>query len=458
VTSELGVQRSDVVVIGASLAGLFAAAAAASEGRRVAVLERDVLPNRPQPRAGVPQGRQPHVFLYRGLLDINELLPGLRQNLLDLGAVPFNTGDLPWLGEHGWFPTSQRRFEVVSATRPLFEHVVAQRVLTMSTVTVHQNVRANALHRASNRWLVKGADGSCFESDLVVDASGRGSRLPHWLVDLGLEPPPTFAIDAHVGYATRMYLGGPRARELPGVVVAATPTTLTGGLALAVEGRQWLVLAAGFGDRRPPRDATGFTTFLAGLRDSALADLVAQCQPVTDVAVHRQTGNRRHLYDRIPNCGLLVIGDAFCSFNPVYGQGITVAASQALALREALASGMRPVDTGRLLRQFAALVAVPWAIATSEDLRFRTSSGRQSPSQALFGWWTRELGKVAVHGDTRAAAVLVSVYNLIAPPTDLLHPALAMSVLRARVGGYQPATPRPARVEALRRGNVDSHP
>ena len=204
-TSELGVQRSDVVVIGASLAGLFAAAAAASEGRRVAVLERDVLPNRPQPRAGVPQGRQPHVFLYRGLLDINELLPGLRQNLLDLGAVPFNTGDLPWLGEPGWFP--------------------------------------------------KGADGSCFESDLVVDASGRGSRLPHWLVDLGLEPPPTFAIDAHVGYATRMYLGGPRARELPGVVVAATPTTLTGGLALAVEGRQWLVLAAGFGDRRPPRDA-----------------------------------------------------------------------------------------------------------------------------------------------------------------------------------------------------------
>jgi hypothetical protein len=204
----------------------------------------------------------------------------------------------------------------------------------------------------------------------------------------------------------------------------------------------------------------GFTTFLAGLRDSALADLVAQCQPATDVAVYRQTGNRRHLYDRMPNwpAGLHVIGDAFCSFNPVYGQGITVAASQVLALRKALASGMRPVDTGRLLRRFGSLVAVPWAIATSEDLRFPTSSSRQSRSQALFGWWTRELGKLAVHGDTRAAAVLISVYNLIAPPTDLLHPTLAVCVLRARIRGYQPATPRPASVEALRRSTRDSNP
>ncbi|MGH3996336.1 MAG: hypothetical protein ACRDTJ_02595, partial [Pseudonocardiaceae bacterium] len=170
-----------------------------------------------------------------------------------------------------------------------------------------------------------------------------------------------------------------------------------------------------------------------------------------NVAVHRQTANRRHHYEQVPGWpdGLLVVGDALCAFNPIYGQGITVAACQALLLRQALAAGLAPGYACRLLRKFATVVSLPWAIAASEDLRYPTSIGSQNLPQELLGRWTRELGRLAIHGNRRALTVLARVYHLMGSPALLFHPALVAAALQARLIGYGPANPRPAALDAL---------
>jgi 2-polyprenyl-6-methoxyphenol hydroxylase-like FAD-dependent oxidoreductase len=434
-----------VVVIGASIAGLLAGAAAAASGAGTMIIERDVLPRSPEPRKGVPQGRQAHVLLHRGLLAVEDLLPGLRQDLLDHGAAQFDTGRMPWLGEYGWLPTWLPSFELISATRPLLEHLIRQRLLERPNVTVHEEVRATGLRRQGSGWRVL-TDGAVFAADRVIDASGRSSRMPHWVDELGVRVGEPDQVDAHLGYACRLYRANGRPPLLEtGVVVAGTPVTQRGALALPVENDHWLVIAGGYGDHRPTREPTEFEAYLAGLRDPAVADVAARLEPVSDIAVYRQTSNRRYRYGQVRGWpeGLLVVGDAGCAFNPVYGQGITVAAQQALLLREAWAAP-------RLQRRLDRVADFCWSVATSEDLRQPTSEGRQNVPQRIIAAWSAELARLAVAGDPQAFRTFSRVYHLMAPPSDLFHPALFLTAARSVLRGRGRPAPRPAVLEALR--------
>ncbi|WP_312870703.1 NAD(P)/FAD-dependent oxidoreductase [Streptomyces himalayensis] len=437
-------------MLGASLAGLLTAAALGSAGWTVTLLERDALTDRPEPRPGVPQGHQPHVLLYRGLSAIEELLPGLRWELIVAGGVPLDTGDLAWLGEQGWAPFGTPAFELVSATRPLVEHVVRQRVKALPGVQLHSGTRVSGLRRPAGGtgWVVECPGNAPLTAELVVDASGRGSRLPIWLARSGFGEVATTIVDARVGYASRVYSApADHLGPVAGILMLLTPQSPCGGVALPVEGGNWMVAAVGAGDRRPPRDAAGFDAFLGRLRDPALADFARSARPVGDIVVHRRTGNVRHYYDRMKNwpTGLLVVGDASCAFNPVYGQGIAVAACQALLLRKALpsVSGLRPGWERRLMRRLARAAELPWAIATGEDLRYTDSESGRSPIDALFGRWSHELDRLAVHGDLRAQRTLDRIYHLVGSPAGMFHPALIASAARARLFGLPTPVPRP---------------
>ncbi|HEY6685527.1 MAG TPA: FAD-dependent oxidoreductase [Propionibacteriaceae bacterium] len=448
--------QRDVVIIGASLAGLFAAAAAATAGARTMIIERDALPDQPVPRKGVPQGRQPHVLLHRGLLAAEELLPGIRGDLLSHGAVPFDTGTMAWLGEYGWLPTWIPAYQTVSATRPLLEQLVRQRVGDLDSVTIHEGVRVTDLKRNARQWQVVCEDATVVQADLVIDASGRGSRLPLWLGELGIPVTEPLTIDAHLGYACRTYrcIGKPPIDIA--VVIAATPQTGRGALAIPVEDGQWLIIAGGYGDRRPSRVVDEFDEFLATLPDPAIFDLTRHLEPVSDIAIHRQTGNRRNRYgkSRAWPAGLLAVGDAYCAFNPVYGQGITVAACQALLIRDTLKhdrtpAGHGPMETRRLQRRIGAAADLPWSVATTEDLRHPSSTGSQSRLQRLVGLWTAELARLAAHGDRSAFLAFARLYHLMASPAMLFNPAVIFSACRAAVRGMPEANPRPRALNAL---------
>ena len=220
-----------VVIIGASTTGLFAAAAAAGSGRSVTVLERDDLPSVPVARPGVPQGRQPHVFLHRGLLAAEQLLPGFRDDLLAVGAVAFDTADMAWLGEQGWANRTGRSFEVSSTSRPLLETTLRRRVVELTGVQVVGGrpvvgLDAAGLDAAGTRWTVRTADRGEFGADLVIDASGRNSRIAAWLGNRLAGPVRgrTMAVDHVRGYTGNTVILGAVDRELRSLAVGNSRT------------------------------------------------------------------------------------------------------------------------------------------------------------------------------------------------------------------------------------------
>jgi flavin-dependent dehydrogenase len=431
-------------VIGGSITGILMAAALSNAGFQVTVLERDRLSGRPQSRRGVPQDVQPHILLHRGMTVIERLLPGYRAELLERGAVPFDGGRMPWLGEYGWLDTGVSTFEVVSATRPLMESVALSRITALTQVRVCDEVSVRGLRREGAEWVVQANRGDILTT-VVVDASGRSSRLGQWLPDLA---PPIERVDARVGYASRLYRQQGPMPLRTGVMIFATVELGMAGLALPVEDDGWLVAAAGFGDRRPPRDEAGFDRYLAGLRDPALADLTAALDPVGDVAVHRQTANLRRRWDRVADWpdGLLVVGDALCALDPVYGQGITVAAQQAELVARTTRPGM-PVDRA-LQRRMVAVTEAPWSIATTNDLRMPSCSEQPSTVQRWSTRWAGSVGRLAAAGNVRATRTIASINNLMTPPVALFHPALVASVVR---GIPSRRLPRPAVLDELSR-------
>jgi 2-polyprenyl-6-methoxyphenol hydroxylase-like FAD-dependent oxidoreductase len=467
-------QPNHLAIIGASLTGLFAAAAASAAGWRVTLIERDHLPATAQPRRGVPQSQQGHVLLYRGLLSIEQLLPGMRAELAGLGAPSFRSGLLPLLSDEGWVPTGEHGFELVCVSRPLLEHVVRRRVLALPLIDLVSGVRAHRLRRDGQGWHVEllahpSPDGEQSSSvptaahpgagdlapvlaDVVVDASGRSSRLPHWLDDLGVSPARVSTVDAKMAYATRRY----RADRAPGpgVVVATTPKGRRGCVIGPIEDGQWLVSAVGAGEHRPGRDEAAFLTHLRELPDPAPWNLVKGMTPVGDVLVHRQTGNVRHHYEAVPDwpAGLLALGDSACAFNPTYGQGMTVAASQAVLLGRLLRegwTGQTTTATRQAQRRLVHTADVPWMMCTSQDRQFLEHSESAKPVEALVGRWAAEVSRLALSGDRRAVVSLQEVAHLMASPIILLHPALLLTSIRLHVTARRRARRRHRTAAAL---------
>ena len=175
---------------------------------------------------------------------------------------------MPWLGEYGWLPTWWPGFELISVTRPLLEHLVRQRLLAQSAVTVHEDARVVGLHPVERQWQLSTEDGRTFVADRVIDASGRSSRMPHWLAELGVRVPEPLQVDAHLGYACRLYRANGQPPLETGVLIAGTPATGRGAIALPVENGHWLVIEGGYGHHRPTREPAEFEAFLAGIAGS----------------------------------------------------------------------------------------------------------------------------------------------------------------------------------------------
>ncbi|HEY0239135.1 MAG TPA: hypothetical protein VGC37_10825 [Friedmanniella sp.] len=430
-----------MLVIGASFAGLFAAAGAAAAGLDVVVCERDDLADETGPRRGVPQGGQGHVLLHRGLLTAESLLPGLGDELRAAGAVEFDSGEMPFRGDLGWLPAGSG-YPILSISRVRLEQIVRTRVRALDRVTLVPGARVAGLAPVPGGWQVIDAHGGRREATWVVDASGRGSRLPQWLRRLGVEVAEPQTIDAHLGYAARTYAGTLPVRTA--VRMLPTQDSPTGGTALPLEGGRWLVGAEGYGADRPERGQAEFAAFLRALPDPALADMVDALDPVDEIHVYRQTANRRLGYGTEPAwpAGLLVVGDALCAFNPVYGQGITVAALQGAVLRDALRGrhGRAPRRSRRIQRELRAPAVRAWQTSTGEDRRILGLTGR---SEELLDGWVDRVIRLAMAGDPVCGRALNDVYHLMRPASSLLGPRVAVAVLRGWRTAPPPALPRP---------------
>lgn len=373
------------VVLGASMAGTLAAHVLARHVDTVTVVERDALPVEPEHRKGVPQGRHAHLLWSNGARLIEEMLPGTTDRLLAAGARRLGfPEDLVTLTGQGWqhrFPATQ--FALV-ASRPLLDLTVRRQVFEAKNITVLERTEVVDLtgdgHRVTG-VVVRDADSGRqrpVEADLVVDATGRGSRLKQWLDSLGVPALEEDVVDAGVAYATRLFQAPPGATtRFPAVNIAADDRVREPGrfgVVYPVEGGRWLVTLSCTRGARLPGNEEEFLPFARNLSHPVIADLLRDAEPLTPVFGSRSGANRRLYPERAPQWpdGLLVVGDSLTAFNPIYGHGMSSAARCAATLDREFARAPQGGAGSALRLQKAVGVAVddPWILAATKDIDY----------------------------------------------------------------------------------------
>ncbi|MDP7701602.1 NAD(P)/FAD-dependent oxidoreductase [Mycobacterium sp. TY815] len=434
----------DAVVLGASMGGLLAARVLADYYDRVTIVERDVLPEDPVNRRGVPQGRLIHTCLARLTLVLEELFPGIRDELIAHGVTTWDDGDFAKLdcsfGGHSLVRSGKSAHapQIVSPSRPVLEWSVRQRIRAIPKVTLCENHDVVGLAATPDRRRVNGArviDRSTghertLSADLVVDATGRGSRTPVYLEQLGYGRPPEDEVKVQLAYASQLV------RIPPGLItehmIAHFPRPGRPRMfaMIGYENNYWMIAAGTMAGLEPPRDYAEILSYAAEFAPAAAAK-VAAAELIGDVIHHRVPSNRWRRYDkmrRIPE-GLLVAGDAVCSFNPIYGQGMTVAAVEATVLRDCLRRGGSGLAR-RFNRIAAKKVRVAWQTAVASDLALPEVSGPR-PLRIRVSNACLEPVMTAAESDPVVAAQFMRITAMVDPPAQLLRPAFLLRVARA---------------------------
>ena len=451
------------VVIGGSMAGLLAARALADAYERVTVIDRDRLPAGTEGRRGVPQGAHTHALLPRGQDHLEQLLPGLVGELVDAGAPTYSAmGEMRVvLGGHP-FARADLGLRSLVLSRPLLEGHVRRRVQALTNVELRDGCDALGLEAGADGRRIAGvrvlprADGSAAETlaaDLVVCATGRGGRVGAWLEALGFPRPAEERVRVDISYASRRLRLPVGALDGDKLVLVGPRPELPRSLFLFVqEGDEWIATLAGYGPaHRPPRDEGSWLTFALTVAPPEVGEAIRAAQPLGEIATYGFPAGVRRRYQALPP-GLLVCGDALCAFNPVYGQGMTVAAAEAMALRECLATGERDLAR-RFLVASKPAVDHAWRLATGADLALPDVSGHRPLPVRAVNRYLRRLRAVAEH-DASVAGAFIAVVGMREPPQHVLRPATALRVLGGpRPGGWDaPATG--VRVGELRCGGT----
>ncbi|URN18383.1 MULTISPECIES: NAD(P)/FAD-dependent oxidoreductase [Streptomyces] len=433
------------VVVGGSIAGLLAAKALADHAGRVTVVERDRFPQGAEQRVGVPQGRHLHVLLEGGRNALESLLPGVVEELLADGAPRLGMPEDVVQWEAGsWHRRTEAAVHIITASRPLVERAVRRRVLADARITAVQGTEAVGLSGDASRVrgvLVRergaGADAEPrpIAADLVVDASGRGTRAPRWLAALGAEPAHEETVDTGLAYATRIYRHdrhGDRT-DAGGYFVVPHPGQPYSGVALPMEDGRFLVTLSGLRGQEPPGDGAAFEEYAGRLPHPVLRDWMAEAEPVSPVYGFRDTANVRRRYDRPGRrpAGFLAVGDALCTVNPIYGQGMSTAAMAAVALRDALADRRRTPTTLRVQRALLRASRQAWDMSAGADKAMPGAAGsaaRPTPLDRPVGWYLARVQRRSGHVP-EVGAVFRPVLSLTRPLTALFAPRVVRAVL-----------------------------
>ncbi len=453
--TETPLNRRHAIVIGGSIAGLVTARVLADQFEQVTVLERDHFPDSPAPRPGVPQTRQIHVLLLKGQYILEELFPGLQTELGSAGAPEMDWSlDCIWYSLNRWAPRFRSGWVTRFASRELLEWVIRRRLLASSRVQFLQGREATGLLADEERSRITGVTfrfrppdqgAGQLLGDLIVDASGRESRLPQWLETLGYGAPAVTTVNSFMGYASRFYRQPDAAQDWLGMLVRGTPPhNKRGGALFPIEGNRWIVNLGAAGRDYPPTDEQGLLDFARSLPDPTLYNAIRNAEPLTPIYGYRRTENRLRHYERLRNWpeSLVALGDAVCAFNPVYGHGMTVAAEGAVALGETLARARGETrGVGRLFqKRLAQINATPWSLATSVDFLYPETEGpRPGRTSRLVDAYFKYLTLLSME-EREAYTEFQKVFHLLEPPNALFRPRMMTRVLARALQEHRAGT------------------
>jgi 2-polyprenyl-6-methoxyphenol hydroxylase-like FAD-dependent oxidoreductase len=427
------------------MGGMLAARVLADHYDEVIVVERDELPVEATPRRGVPQGRQGHALHSRGSDAFEQLFPGLLAEFAESGATVLDNRDLSryqvYLHGHRVKSSTVVRqpFTTYLASRPFVEMHIRRRVFGIPNVKVldaHDVVEIIASTparitgvRVANRH---SGERDVLEADMVVDALGRAGRTPALLESLGYGRPEEDRLTVNVNYVSQLVRLPAGMVDKGLILIGGVPERPTGGSLMAYEHDTWMVTLAGYAGFEPPADPAGMQHYAAAMGVAELEAAVRDGEPLCEAHQHRFPSSQRRRYEKMRRfpAGLLVLGDAICSFNPVYGQGMTVAALEALTLSACLRLGERDLAE-RYFRAVSEYVDTAWRMAIDSDLALPQVIGPRPLAFRLSNWLTGQVFATAAMDDVVAEQFL-RVVNMVDPPSRLFHPSVLLRVAKRR--------------------------
>ena len=441
VASAAQTGRDRAIVMGGSIAGLAAARVLSDHFGEVILVERDQFGAVGEHRRGAPQGRHTHGLLAGGLRALEGFFPGLSEEARRAGGLGIDlTRDAHWCYEGGEYVRFASDIEGLLLSRPLLEGIIRERVRRIPNVHFWDGCVVEGLISSPDNRRITGIKiygekaARPVRADLVTDATGRGSNSPMWLEAIGYRKPKVERIEVNVAYATCHFLRTPD--HLNGASLAsipATPNNRHGGIILAQEGNRWVVTLSARSGEKVPTDLGQFIEFARTLPAPYIYNVISRAQAIGEPQSARFPASVRRCYEhmnRFPE-GFLVLGDAICSFNPVYGQGITIASLEAAELDKALREGSRKLAQ-RFFARAAKIVDAPWSMAAGNDLRMPDVPGKRTVADHFLHWYLAKLNMAARY-DKSAVIAFQKAQNLLAPPQSQLKPALMARVLSAAI-------------------------
>jgi 2-polyprenyl-6-methoxyphenol hydroxylase-like FAD-dependent oxidoreductase len=470
-------KRKHAIVIGGSLAGLCAGQVLSDYFEQVTLIDRDCFEEGPAHRKGCPQSKHPHFLLDSGRDLLEEFFPGFEKNLKGYGGHEFNGGlDTANCEPAGWCPRKTTPLSLLYASRPLLDWTVRELASKTANVTVLEGTSVTGLlvsKEDQSPLQIKGVivrEGSQepreIPADLVVDAGGRGTKVPKWLAEAGAPELEVSTLDAGVIYSSRWYQA-PAPEDRPegfwwkSMVVQPSlsqrdldPNRIELEYVATlhpIEDNKWTLVLGSWGKKEMPGTPEAFEHAVGNLRTPAFANALACAEPISDVFVHRATQNIWRRYERWadPPEGFVALGDAACAFNPIYGQGITTAATSCAWLKELLKEGYDATTSGFARNFFAKQASFyerPWAMSLSRDVAQPGSTGSEAIPDGFYKKLKNRLAlpifqviQTASREDDVVRDGFVDVYNLklninsyIASPRILF--GIARAYLKRAVG------------------------
>ena len=438
------INRNHAIVLGGSFAGLMTAKVLSNYYQNVTIIEKDTVHRYPESRKGQSHTKHLHGVLPCALNILNNYFPSFYEEIYNNGGVINDLGtSMNWFTHGGFKKSLFLDIKGVSLSRPLLEHLVRERVLSLSNVTLLDNKRAKALSSVDKQRVTgviiedeHGMEFTRLDADLVIDCMGRGSQTSKWLKEMGYALVPTSEVKINVTYTTRLYKRNPDDARGSWWIACTpeAPKERRNGAVFPIEGNRWIVSVGGWHGEKAATDEQEFLEFLKTLPNPNIYEIASTCEPLGDFIQYKYPVSIKRNYekmDRFP-LGVLVLGDAASSFNPVYGQGISSACLQAVELDKIIDQN---IDEYKLAKTyFKRTLKIKnklWQMSTGEDFRFPETTGTRPFGIRMINKYVSWVHKATI-SDEVVCRTFLKVMGLIDPPTKLLRPQIVWRILRAK--------------------------
>ncbi|PAE23624.1 FAD-dependent oxidoreductase [Bacillus sp. 7894-2] len=433
-------KNKTAIVIGGSIAGMLAARVLADSFEKVMIIEKDGEQLKGSPRKGVPQAAHGHVLLKSGEKILEDLFPGLRAEMIKGGSVPADfSNDIAWHHHGSWKVRYDSGCSIIQQSRPFLEYHLRKRIDQIENIHTLYNTKAKDFTLNGSRITgieAETAEGNAiYPADLTVDASGASSLAFHCLDKVGVAPLKKTEISINLFYANRIYRKIPSDPEWKSLLVYPDPPLQSfGGAISPTENNEWMITLFGYGANNPPADNNEFLEAAKNLERPHIYDCIKNGEPASDIKVYRFPSMRRYHFEKMKTFpkGLLVMGDAFCRIDPVFAQGMSIAAKEAMALQEILISaGEADADPYNFHRKISKIVDIPWLIALTEDFRFSHTAGAKPLGLPLLQWYVKKVVNACSY-DPYTYDCFMKVLHLQAHPAVLFTPRAVRNIFRRR--------------------------